>query len=69
MAGTAAGGLKAAAKNLKKNPNFYKDIGRMGGSAPAKSPKGFAANPTIARWAGAKGGTISRRGKKINVEI
>ena len=51
MAGTRAGGLKAAANNLKKNPNFYRDIGRIGGSAEAKTPKGFAANPKLARIA------------------
>ena len=31
MAGTKIGGKKAAAKNLAKNPNFYRDIGRIGG--------------------------------------
>ena len=39
MAGTKAGGKKAAQKNLAKDPNFYAKIG-------------------------AKGGRISRRGKK-----
>lgn len=28
MAGTVAGGKKAAAKNLANNPNFYREIGR-----------------------------------------
>lgn len=62
MAGTKIGGLKAAQKNLMNNPNFYSDMGRKGGLA--KTPKGFAANPELARIAGAKGGRISRRGKK-----
>lgn len=31
MAGTRAGGLAARDTNLKKNPNFYKDIGKIGG--------------------------------------
>lgn len=62
MAGNREGGKKAAAKNLQKNPNFYKDIGRKGGSTPTKKPKGFAANPELARIVGQKGGRISRRG-------
>lgn len=60
MAGTQAGGLKAAAKNIAKNPNFYKDIGAIGGRNGTTG--GFAANPELARIAGAKGGRISRRG-------
>ena len=31
MAGTKAGGKKAAAKNLAKDPNFYAKIGAKGG--------------------------------------
>jgi general stress protein YciG len=31
MAGTQAGGKKAAAKNLAKDPNFYAKIGAKGG--------------------------------------
>lgn len=63
MAGTKAGGQKAAAKNLKKDPNFYAKIGRKGGQNGRTG--GFAANPELARIAGAKGGRISRRGKKV----
>ena len=59
MAGTKAGGLKAAQKNLARDPNFYAKIGRKGGKNG-----GFAANPALARIAGAKGGRISRRTKK-----
>lgn len=33
MAGTIEGGRKAAAKNLAKDPNFYKKIGQRGGSS------------------------------------
>lgn len=62
MAGTKAGGKKAAAKNLSKDPNFYAKIGRKGGQNGHTG--GFAANPALARVAGAKGGRISRRGKK-----
>ncbi len=62
MAGTKAGGLKAAAKNLAKDPSFYAKIGAKGGRNGRTG--GFAANPDLARVAGAKGGRISRRRKK-----
>ncbi len=61
MAGTRAGGLKAAAKNLAKDPNFYARIGAKGGRNGITG--GFAANPELAKLAGAKGGRISRRRK------
>ena len=61
MAGTAAGGKKAAAKNLQRDPNFYAKIGSKGGKNGHTG--GFAANPELARLAGAKGGRISRRRK------
>lgn len=61
MAGTKAGGLKAAAKNKAKDPNFYAKIGKKGGQNG--NTGGFAANPELARIAGARGGRISRRRK------
>ena len=61
MAGTKAGGQKAAAKNLAKDPSFYAKIGAKGGRNGHTG--GFAANPDLARLAGAKGGRISRRRK------
>lgn len=61
MARTREGGLKTKAKNLARNPDFYKDIGRIGGMA--SNTGGFAASRELARIAGAKGGRISRRGK------
>jgi len=62
MAGTKAGGQKAAATNLKKyGPDFYRNIGSMGGRNG--NTGGFAANPELAKIAGARGGRISRRGK------
>ena len=61
MAGTKAGGLKAAQKNLARDPDFYAKIGRKGGKNGRTG--GFAANPALARIAGAKGGRISRRKK------
>jgi general stress protein YciG len=60
MAGTKAGGLKAAQKNLSKEPGFYQRIGGIGGRNGRTG--GFASNPELARIAGAKGGRISRRG-------
>ena len=61
MAGTVAGGKKAAAKNLQNNPNFYRDIGRIGGRNG--NTGGFAANPQLARIAGSKGGESAAAGK------
>lgn len=62
MAGTRAGGLKAAKTNREKNgEDFYARIGRIGGRNGHTG--GFAANPELARTAGAKGGKISKRGK------
>ena len=61
MAGTKAGGLKAAQKNLQRDPDFYAKIGAKGGKNGTTG--GFAANRDLARIAGAKGGRISRRTK------
>ena len=61
MPGTKAGGLKAAATNKKRyGEGFYAEIGKKGGQNGHTG--GFAANPALARIAGAKGGKISRRG-------
>lgn len=60
MSGTIEGGRKAAAKNLERDPDFYRKIGRKGGQAGHTG--GFAANPELARIAGRKGGQISKRG-------
>lgn len=70
MAGTIAGGKKAAAKNLAKDPDFYAKIGRKGGRNG--NTGGFAAfvpcncslikgEHTKPRCAGKLGGRISRR--------
>lgn len=64
MAGTRVGGLKAAKANKKRHgEDFYTRIGRRGGLAPARTPRGFAADRELASRAGRKGGLISRRGK------
>lgn len=66
MAGTKTGGLRAAKTNKEKyGENFYQEIGRKGGKLGTTG--GFYVNRELARIAGAKGGTISRR-KKNNVK-
>ena len=63
MSGTKAGGLKAAKTNYERHgKDFYINIGRKGGQNGHTG--GFAANPELARIAGKKGGSISRRGSK-----
>lgn len=60
MAGTKAGGLKAAATNKTKyGKDFYVEIGRKGGRNGHTG--GFAANPELAKRAGIKGGMVSSR--------
>ena len=66
MAGTKEGGKKAAAKNLQRDPDLYAKLGRKGGMNGRTG--GFAANPELARIAGAKGGRISRRRAKVATE-
>lgn len=62
MAGTKAGGLKAAMKNKKLHgDDFYRIIGSKGGQQKPSKPRGFAANKELASIAGAKGGRVSRR--------
>lgn len=67
MVGTKSGGQKAAKTNLKiHGKDFYRIIGSKGGQAGHTG--GFAANPELARKAGAKGGRISRRTGKTTGE-
>lgn len=66
MAGTKQGGLKARNTNYKRHgKDFYSKIGAKGGRNGHTG--GFAANPALAKIAGAKGGRKSRRGptKKV----
>lgn len=68
MAGTKAGGKRAAETNIKRHgEDFYKRIGAIGGKRGTTG--GFAANRELARIAGAKGGRISRRGKAVRREL
>lgn len=63
MAGTKAGGIAAAVTNkIRHGADFYAKIGAKGGKLGRTG--GFYANRELARIAGAKGGTISRRGPK-----
>lgn len=62
MSGNKIGGRKARDANIRKyGEDFYKRIGRKGGQNCTTG--GFYANRELARIAGAKGGSISRRGK------
>lgn len=64
MAGTRAGGLKAAATNREKHgSDFYRRIGCKGGHN--SNSGGFASNFELARRAGELGGRMSRRGDGV----
>lgn len=64
MVGTKAGGLKARETNRRRHgKGFYAFIGGIGGRNGHKG--GFASNRALARVAGAKGGSRSRRGPAI----
>ena len=67
MAGTRAGGLKTVETLKKRDPDFYRTIGAKGGKNGHTG--GFAANPELARIAGAQGGRVSRRGSKAVVAV
>jgi len=73
MAGTSAGGKRAAETNKKLHgDDFYKNIGRKGGQNGTTG--GFASDKVgedgltgrqRASLAGAKGGKISKRGRTV----
>lgn len=67
MAGTKAGGMKAAITNKEKQgKDFYKRIGAKGGRNGHTG--GFYNNPELARRAGRIGGLKSRRGKQCSTK-
>lgn len=64
MAGTKKGGQAAARTNKSKyGADFYAKIGAKGGKLGRTG--GFYANRELARIAGARGGRVSRRTKKV----
>lgn len=66
MTGTKAGGKKAAKTNKELHgEDFFKRIGAKGGKngCGPDYKGGFAANPELAKLAGAIGGAKSRRSK------
>lgn len=66
MAGTKTGGLKASITNKQRyGGDFYRNIGRVGGQ---NGHTGGFCNVELARWAGAKGGRISKRRKNEKTE-
>lgn len=66
MTGTKAGGIKACNTTKEKHgEDFYKKIGKIGGSVFREAPRWFALHPDFAKTAGAKGGrTSTRKGVK-----
>ena len=68
MRGNVIGGKKSAEKNKKKDPDFYKKIGSLGGRKTAESGQlikvGFASDRQRAIDAGRAGGLKSRRSSK-----
>lgn len=74
MAGTKAGGLKAAKTNIERHgKDFYRNIGRKGGRngntggfADPNPDKNGMTGPERAKYYGRIGGTISRRWKSKN---
>lgn len=64
MGGTKAGGIAAARTNTDKyGADYYAKIGAKGGKGGRTG--GFYKNRELARIAGAKGGRISRRNKRV----
>jgi hypothetical protein len=64
MAGTKAGGMAARDTNRRKyGADYYAKMGAVGGKKSRTG--GFFANRELARIAGAKGGRLSRRTKKV----
>ena len=58
--------LAAKTNKEKYGEDFYRNIGRKGGKRGHTG--GFAANPALAKVAGAKGGRLGRRGPGNVVE-
>lgn len=65
MAGNKTGGKQAAETNMRLyGRDYYRRLGKLGGSALKTKPAGFKAmTPEQRSAAGVLGGSISRRGK------
>lgn len=57
--------MKVRDKNLAKNPNYYSDLGKLGGAAGVGTQKGFASSHDLAVEAGRKAGLRSKMGHKF----
>lgn len=67
MAGTQAGGKQAARTNkIRYGKSFYAKIGAKGGKKGHTG--GFYANREAASYYGAIGGTMSRKGIRLNAD-
>lgn len=64
MSGNSEGGKKVAEKLKTEDPDYYKKLGSMGGKTGNHHLKGFAVHRDLARKAGKKGGSISKRNKE-----
>ena len=68
MPGSKIGGKRAAQTNKERHgEDFYQRIGKLsnaGWEKNGRKPRGFAANPELARVAGRRGGLKSRKVKK-----
>jgi len=65
MPGNKIGGAKAAAKNIARDPDFYKRIGQIGGRNG--NTGGFASSRELAQRAGRLGGLKSKRKPAVKV--
>lgn len=69
MAGTKAGGQKAAKTILERyGKDFYAERGRKGGKVSTPTG-GFGASPARAKRAGAIGGRTGRRGYQVEAKL
>jgi general stress protein YciG len=70
MPGTIEGAAKASNTNKERyGADYYKRIGKIGGNSPKTKPSGFAAMPRAFRIAaGRKGGAVSRRRSRAEIE-
>lgn len=68
MPGNKIGAAKTRNKNLERDPDFFKKIGHLGGVAPYKGLKGFAAmSPEDRAHYGKIGGALSKRKSKKSI--